>query len=615
MSAITALLPSLADLGALAAVAVVVTALSGLGAVIGGANRHSRAADLCTGWGVATMVLTLAGLAVPGSLAIAGWACIGAGLLAAGWMGLKRVLLPSGLGWALLLMVPLALMVTAMEPSQWDEFSQWLYSSLYLFENRAFPALGGPVFDGSFASYPFANAFPGYLASLVAGRFLENAGALVNLFVSISFALVLAELIAEARGKPELAAHPGMVALALLAATVANPTFVPKVAFTAYADVPTAVALALMALGGWRMLNALEQGGNRTDILRLGLQAGLAATLLLSLKQANLVLFLLVLIGLGIVAVRVAALRRLPSFLFLGLVAVPALVPYLVWRAHVNANFPGSEFVVRPLAGWFIDLIPLILKGMVEVASNKGGHFGVLLVVLVLAVRALWRMEGRFDRLVVVAAAVAAGYNAFLLFAYVTAFGEYEARIVASYWRYNMHVGDIAWACLLFGVAGWWRWPVHKAVSIALPVLVAVAPMLTLQHFRFDLRPPKHYVRVVGAEMKPMIPAGSRLMLLDPTDSGFYTLLMRYMLHGSEATISRTHMLDPAQEPVVVRQQLGEFAPTHVWLHIPTPATREIFGLPLPDGASYLLVRETGGWGVVKSWPYPGYANPHDIKD
>lgn len=614
MSAMAELLPSLSQLGALAAVAVVLVALSGLGALVGGLKRHSRAADLCAGWGVVTIAMTLAGLAVPGSLAIAGWACIGAGLLAAGGMGLRRGLLPAGLGWAALLMMPLALMVAAMEPSQWDEFSQWLYSSLYLFENGAFPALGGPAFDGSFASYPFANAFPGYLASLVAGRFLENAGALVNLFVCISFALVLAELIAEARGKPELAAHPGMVALALLAATIANPTFVPKVAFTAYADVPTAVSLALLGLGGWRMLVALEDG-DRTGALRLSLQAGLAAAMLLSLKQANLVLFLLTLIGLGVVALRVAPLRRLHTLLFFGLIAVPALVPYLAWRGHVNANFPGSEFVVRPLAQWAIQLIPTILGGMAEVASNKGGHFGVMAVVLVLAVMALVRMRGRFDRLVVIAAAVALGYNAFLLFAYVTAFGEYEARIVASYWRYNMHVGDIAWACLLFGLAGWWRWPVHKAVGIVLPVLVAAAPVATVKLFRFDLRAPKQYVRAVGTDMRPLIPAGARLGLLDPTDSGFYILLMRYMLHGSQVEAERLSMMSPEREREVVPRWLSNYAFTHVWIHIPTPATRQVFGQALPDGASYLLARDATGWSVVKHWPYPGYANPHDIKD
>lgn len=614
MSALIELLPSLSQLGALAAVAVVLVALSGLGSVVGGMGRRSRAADLCVGWGAVTIVMTVAGLALPGSLAVAGWACVGAGLLAAGWMGLRQALLPAGLGWALLLMVPLTLMVAAMEPSQWDEFSQWLYSSLYLFENRAFPVLGGPVFDGSFASYPFANAFPGYLASLMAGRFLENAGALVNLFVCISFALILAELIAEARGKPELAAHPGMVALALLAATLANPTFVPKVAFTAYADVPTAVSLTLVALGGWRMLAALEQGDSAAG-LRLGLQAGLAATMLLSLKQANLVLFLLTLIGLGVVALRVRPLRRPHTFAFLALIAVPALVPYLAWRAHVNANFPGAEFVVRPLAQWSIELIPTILAGMADVASNKGGHFGVMAVLLVLAVIALVRMRGRFDRLVVIAAAVALGYNAFLLFAYVTAFSEYEARIVASYWRYNMHVGAAAWACLLFGVAGWWRWPVHRAVGVVLPVLVAAAPVATVKLFRFDLRPNKQYVRAVGAELRMLIPPGTRIALVDPSDAGFFTLQMRYLMHGHAGAVSRVYMSRPETEAAQIGKNVADFAPTHAWIHIPTPGARQVFGQDLPDGASYLLVREAGGWSVVKHWPYPGFANPHDIKD
>ncbi|MBC7950640.1 MAG: hypothetical protein H7Z12_02320 [Rhodospirillaceae bacterium] len=603
----------MSQLGALAAVTSTLAALGGLGALAGG--RGLRSADLVVGWGLVTIVLTLAGLAWPGSLSLTGWGCLGAGLLAAVITIRQRGLLPPSLPWVLVLALPLILMVTAMQPSQWDEFSQWLHSVRYLVENNAFPSRAGPVFEGSFAAYPFANSFPAFLASLLAGGFLENAGAIVNVFVCIVYCLVLAELMAEGSGRPQALRSPAVIAVALLAGTVGNPTFVPKVVFTAYADAPTALALTLVGVLGWRMLAALAED----DLIRarrLALQAGLVGATLLSLKQANLVLFLLALMGMAAVMLRDPALRRARSGLYLVMIMVPALLPYLAWRWHVTHQFPGAEFVVRPMAQWATDIVPEILARMGSVASNKGGHFTVLAVVLVLALRAMLRMRTGFDRLVVIAAFIALGYNAFLLFAYVTAFDRGEALSVASFWRYNMHVGPVAWAALIYGVATQWRWSLPQAARWALPALVLVAPLVTVKFFRFDLRAPKLYVRAVAAEMRPLLPEGARLSVVDPADSGFYALLMKYLQHGRASAVDRMYLDQPPDTPEAIGKQLGRFAPSHAWVHIPTDATRRVFGQPLPAGASYLLARDgSAGWTMVKSWPYPGYANPHDIRD
>ncbi|MBX9633913.1 MAG: hypothetical protein K2X44_02935, partial [Magnetospirillum sp.] len=403
--------------------------------------------------------------------------------------------------------------------------------------------------------------------------------------------------------------------VALLAGTIANPTFVPKVVFTAYADAPTALTLALVGILGWRMLTALAED-DIPQARRLALQAGLAGATLLSLKQANLVLFLLALMGMAAVMLRDPALRRWRSGLYLALIAAPALLPYLAWRQHVGQQFPGAEFVIRPMAQWAVDLLPEILARMGSVISNKGGHFAVLAAVLVLAIRAMLRMRGGFDRLVVIAGFVALGYNAFLLFAYVTAFDRGEAANVASFWRYNMHVGPIAWAALVFGAATQWRWNAPKAAHWVLPALVLAVPLATSKYFRFDLHPPKLYVRAVAADMRPLLPEGARLSVVDPADSGFYALLMKYLMHGRTAAVDRLYLDQPPDTPAAITKRLNWFSPSHAWVHIPTDATRQVFGQPLPSGASHLLARENGGnWALVKSWPYPGYANPHDIRE
>ncbi len=611
LAKLTTLIPTLQQVWGLAAVLAATQALVLLG---GGAAGRLRlpAADLFAGWGVAALAFTVVGV-----LASSGFAVLGTVLLAvaaglAGWRMYRReALLPPGAARLLALMALLLLMVAAMLPSQWDEFSQWLYSVRYLLDVDGFPRRGGPAFPGSFAAYPFANGLPAYLAALIGGGFVEGGGAVVGVLALAGLALLLAHLIADGLGRPEAVTHWPVLALAWLAVTLLNPTFVPKIVFTAYADTATAATLAAVAVLGWMGLDA-QGDGDTARARALSWQAGLAAALLVSLKQANLVLFVLAVLSLGLVALRDPLVRLRDCGRLAATLVLPAIVAYAAWRWHAVSNFPGGEFAVRPMAEWATDILPAILARMGSVASNKGGHFGLLLVLTLFGLKALVRLRTPFDRLALLAACIGLGYNLFLLFAYVAAFDRGEALSAASYWRYNMHVGGVTLAAAVAGLAHLWRsrgWRAPRAAVVAVVVVAVAAPLLMSKYVRFDLRAPKQYVRTVAQQAKGMLPAGAPVALVDPLDPGFYVLLMKWGLHGRTEDVLRVYLGGlPLRE---IERRNIRFA----WVHTQDEAVRTFFGLPLTAGSSYLLGRGDGGWSVLASWPYPGYALPTDIPD
>lgn len=612
------MLPSLPQLAGLCAVLAAVLSLGAIGAVTAGFRRLPEA-DLFAGWGVAALLFTVLGTTTGLEFSLLSVLLLVAGGAAAIWLrGHLVALLPAGAGRLAMLALPLAAMVAAMQPSQWDEFSQWLHSTRYLYEVEGFPHRGNAEFPGTFASYPFGNAFPALLASVLARRFVENAGALVNVMALAAFALLLRRVIADGFERSQAAAGWRVSAAAWVAATIASPTFVPKVAFTAYADTATSIALATLGVLGWKLLAAIAER-ERFEARALALQGGLVGAALLSLKQANLVLFGLLVAGLVLIALRDREIRLSACGVPLVLLLAPGAVVYLAWRWHVGREFPGAEFMVRPAAQWATDLLPAILARMGSVAANKGGYFGLLLVMAALGLRGLALMRSPFDRLAVLAATVGVGYNAFLLFAYVTAFDRNEALTAASYWRYNMHVGPLVWTATVFGLAGLWSaMPLRppRPVGLALAAVVALMPLGLAKYVRFDLRAPKQHVRTVAADLLTLLPQGARLAAVDPLDPGFYNLQMKYLLHPRTDAVLRVHIgSPPALDTAALTATIDGFGATHAWVHTQDGAVRAYFGQPLPDGGSTLLARGANGWAVVRRWPYPGYATPAAVRD
>ena len=124
---------------------------------------------------------------------------------------------------------------------------------------------------------------------------------------------------------------------------------------------------------------------------------------------------------------------------------------------HVTTALTGAELAVRPFDQWYIDLIGQILWKMLVVFSKKGAYLALMVVAVGFAVRAMIRFRTPFDRLAVIVGTVFIGYNAFLLFAYVSTFGQADSLRVASLWRYNMHLGPLGVAFAAYGLGLLWK--------------------------------------------------------------------------------------------------------------------------------------------------------------
>lgn len=617
-------LPSQGELVGLAALFVVASGFALIGGVVAGRRALAELAVL-HGWAAVVALFTLVGVmrAVPFTW-IAGTAAALAVTAAAWLVAARRRPVDPALLRTALLSAPLFLMIAAMAPSMWDEFTNWLPNVRYLVEQDAFPGPGLPDNPSVFPAYPYGLPLVGYLTSRLAGHFVENAIALFNLLLLLTLGLVVVRVMravlaadphrasagTAATGEPDRSSW-GWCALAALLPTILNPTFVHKIAFTAYADTATAVTLGVAAALGWMGLNALAE--DRQPAARaLAWQIGLAASALIAVKQVNLVLFAALLGVLLVVALRdrrISARALLP--LAPGALVLPLLV-YVVWRLYVGAYVPGGEFSIRPPSGWMLALVPDILARMALVASKKGGYFAIMLVAVFFGVRGLWRMRTEFDRLAVITAGLFLVYNAFLLFAYVAAFGEGEARQAASYWRYNMHLGGVCVLFIGYAAAGLWRrygraqpgpWAAGAAVALAV-----FLPLALLGKLRFDLHPRYIYARETTQDIAALLKPADRLLLVDLEQNGQYQIIMRYHLHGRATPVAVVTAFHRAErEPVseTLRTIIERTEATHLWVYRALPPVEAVLGLDLSQGESHLMRRAGGAWRLMRSWPHP----------
>ena len=135
---------------------------------------------------------------------------------------------------------------------------------------------------------------------------------------------------------------------------------------------------------------------------------------------------------------------------------LPGIVIYVVWRYYVATELAGAEASVMPIGEWLFAYIPEIVWRMIVVLSKKGLYLALMAAATVFAVRGLLRFRTPFDRLAIITGAIFLGYNAFLLFVYVSTFGKFDALRAASLWRYNMHLGPIGIAFAAYGLAILW---------------------------------------------------------------------------------------------------------------------------------------------------------------
>jgi hypothetical protein len=596
---------------AIAGVTILWLALISIGSFIGGSKRIWQATPFY-GWAFASLVLTLGGVItdIPFSfmsMAIA-VAAIPAGIIVYHREG---ALVPPELFKIILLSLPLLFLTSAMASSQWDEFSHWLLTPRLLLELDLFPTSEDNYRGGSFPAYPYAWTFITYWVSLISGRLVENAGAMSNVFLLLICGALFVRLIQDGLGQNAKRSDASwtLCALGVLAAIPFNFTFSQKVALTAYADTSSAVAVAFSGIIGWKMLNALaEQKAN--DAIRLSWGVGMVFMVLVNLKQATLILFILVAISIFIVGLIDPKIKFRDLLRIVPGLIIPPLVIYISWRYYVALELSGQEFVIRPFSGWFIKELPEIIWRMLVILSKKGLYLALLIVVTIFAIRGLFRMKTPLDRLAVITGGVMLGYNAFLLFSYVAVFGKYEALRAASMWRYNMHLGLLGTGFYVYSLSLFWKgskrheW--KRKIPVWAPVVLLLAAQLAFaEKFRFDKVQPVPHYRYVSKDLREILFTPDKLIIVDLKGTGESGTIAGYELKGrgivkGVTSVYHSHTVSS------LTNMVSDASISHLLVHSFSSDFVEALGMKLEENGSYLLKRDKQGiWSVLKKWLYP----------
>ena len=498
--------PTLQQLFGPGSVLIVIACFAAIGAQVGGRRRYTRA-DIFIGWGLVTGAFTVVGVVI---LAPFSWLVYVFWLIAPlcaflVWRSDRETSTKGaalGVLWRILILgLPLLFLVSAMKASQWDEFSQWLPNANYLFHFNGFPRPELSPTSSAFPGYPYAGPLMTYLVSCLSGLFTENAGGMANTLMLLCFAPIYLDVVGRGLGqKDDWDKQWGIAAFGILGVTAFSTVFVQKLVFTAYADTPTAIVLAVLGVLIWKILEALAE--QRSAPVALAWQVSFVSALFINLKQVNLFLFILLLALALLIVLRDPAIktRRFIS-LFPKIMAAPVIV-YLAWRYHVGQHISTGEFLFMPYENWHIGEIFKILARMFLIASKKGFYFVMMGVISVYAILAIFRFRGGFDRWAILAGGLFLGYNLLLWGLYVTAFDIHHGPIAGGFWRYNTQLGIFGCTTAAYGLATQWRRlgvdriinraPFGRSLlgSLAM-VLVLTTPFITGKRLRFDIRPQK----------------------------------------------------------------------------------------------------------------------------
>lgn len=609
-------LPSAAQWLGLAGVLLGVLFFTVLGRLAGVPDRLPET-TLISGWAILAAVLTVTGVFTGLPFSYPFWAMAALGALAFGVLARRgRMIIPSDSLKILVLGLPLLVIVTAKWPSEVDTFTHWLPNAEYIVANDAFPRPDLPAPWSIYPGFPYNFTFVSYVVGQFAGRFVDNAAIVFNVVLLLAFAALLARLIRLAGPTPDVPIDWRLAALSILLATLANPVFVRKIVLISYPDLATSVVLAFAGVLAWMWLDALAE--RRRDAGGLAVALTLALVLLINIKQANLVLFLALLISLAVVVWRDPKLEFRPFLRWLPFLLAAPLAIYFAWRFHLSHVMPLTEAKLLPVDQWAFEKLPQLLFVMGKVVLKKGHYFAIMAFFLVWSLRAVIRPRGSFDRLALIVAGLFAGYTVFLAFIFIVHFGGYPQ----SYWRINTHLGYFGLAAVIYGLARLYhlrfaevgeRFPMRQ-LAAALIVAVPLLQVATAGYWRFDLQEPKPTLRGNGLDLARIVPADAIVVAHIPGDNGDFSWILRYYVTSAR----------PDVRVVVAQTEKSTFdaadkttdRPVYVWSYCRTPVLGRSFKLKLPADASLLLSKADGNWRVVRTWPHAtGAAGYHKTFD
>jgi hypothetical protein len=592
------LMPSASDLAGWGAVAIASMAFIGLGRLWSAGGALPELA-LVAGWGGLSFLLTLWGALTPWSMVWPAAALTLLGLAAAPW---RSAAFWQAAGRLVALALPLLALLASARPSQPDTFLNLLPNAAYLWDQGTFPADDRAPSHSLLPGAPYNLQLAGFIASLVAQHFADNALIAVNLVLQLGFALFLARVIA---GTEDAMAPPswGAIALGLLAATALNPGFVPRYHLSSYSEASVTVSLAIALWLAARALERIAAGEEARAELRL-LMPTLAA--LVNIKQDSIALAGGLAVATLVLALWLTPGRRRSAAIRIALAALPALLLYLVWRWYVLGHFAAGELKLLPLAEWQVASIPAILRSMAGTIVEKPYFF--LAVALAVGMLIARGRRHNLDRAMAVAAlfaAVLALYNGALLFTYIAHFEGEIGAAAHSYFRYNTHLGLALVLTLVLmarEIASERRWhPAQRSAqagAAAATIAVLVTPVAFLGYLRFDLEPPQQRAWLVAAEAQRALARGERLALILPGDNGSLQTMLEGLIR-----------LTPPRYPAAVLHSVDTMSSDTLDRLAGAGYSRVLVScvrvLNLAPDQIVLFEREEGAWHGTATRSYP----------
>lgn len=558
-------------LGEYAAVAAVLCALGGIGTL------PARLLDRAVGPPrlLRAPLLTIAGLGIVALLSAVG-ALVRADqtwpartVLAVGWLLLLPIRRETrgaqiGLMGDLLLLVllaaPMALLVAGTPASAFDEFAQWLPNTRYLVEHAHYWTWPDWVGASSKPGYPNASAVVALLVVQLAGPDVEAPFKVFAAILLAAFGAVLASLFASrwpTDRPPAVKAMLVRIVLVTGGCLVAflDPFMDPRIGFTAYTDVPSAITIAIAMLAAASGLGAAQRGAERVAGGWFG-WAGLLSLTLILLRQTNLILVAAMASGCSLLLlVPPAGTFRLRFRWVLALVAPPA-IGGLVWQAHLWAARIRPDISPRPIGAWDWAAPLTVMRAFVldRLGGNPllGGGAIVVAGIAIAGGVVAWRRLGASDdpdtppaRLVVtLTAMIGCGFIAFLGWSYIAVFSAIEVATAASLWRYLSELGPlvVVSACCVAAALVAKQHPSRRALVPAAAIAVGLLfllPYAGRRYYRLDCRfPDVAAARSAIVELGPALlpfasppPHPARVAVINPTMGDWMAYALAFDMH------------------------------------------------------------------------------------
>lgn len=605
LTVVESLLPETGQWIGLGAALLVTLMFAALGRVQGVSNELPGA-NILFGWAIVASVLTIAGVLTPWVFTPFFWLLVGCAPVVLIW-SYRR----GGFEWPALLPVfvlgaPLLLIMAGKAPSEVDSFTHWLPNGLYITEHDGFLRSNRPASHSAYPGFPYNVTFLFYSISKLAGQFIENSVILFNVLLLLMYAGLIGWLLRESGSNAPRMGWK-MAAFALFCATVLNPVFVRRIWLTSYPDMSTSVIVAFAGIAAWLWIEAGTRG-EQTERAK-AVAFAVLLTLLINIKQANLVLVVALVVASGMVAMREPEfgfklyLKRLPI-----LIGLP-LVIYFVWRYQIVTVSPLNENKMLALADWPFERIPDLLRNMGTVVYRKALYFAIALVFVIWGLRAwIGRPKSSYERLVIIVGASFVGYNLFLMLIFVAHFNGYPQ----SYWRFNTHIGYLITATMIFGVGlAFHRYEsmlrpgllsVVRRGAVLLLVLVPTLELALATYWRYDLEIPKPLLRQAGQELARDLPRVAVIGAIVPGDQGNFTSIFSHYI-AIERDDVRTSVLTKPQHLASFIRSAGA-RPAFIWAYCPAGWIEAALGVAVTPGNAALLARVNGVWKVDRQWPH-----------